>query len=211
MKTDDLIAALSRDATLSGPGLRPRLALAFAGAVAIAATLLMMVIKPRPDLAVAATTMLFDLKMVLLATLVIAAGALLTAAARPEAEVPKVVLMLPIGLLVFGLGHEIATQPQTAYVARLFGRNWAFCLVAIPLMAVGPLGLMLAALRNTAAPSNPAFAGAMAGVAGGMVAAFFYGLHCVDDSPFFVVTWYTLAIGLMAVIGAAIGRRLLAW
>ena len=210
MKTDDLIAALSRDATLTDQPIARRLALALAASAAIALALLILVIKPRPDLMLAATTLLFDLKMVLMATLAVAAVALLRAVARPEASLPRAVLILPAAMLVFGIGHELATQLPANYATRLVGRNWAFCLVAIPFMAIGPLALIMAAMRASA-PASATRGGAIAGFAAGIVAAFFYGIHCVDDSPLFVVTWYTLAIGLITVLGAAIGRRVLAW
>ena len=77
-------------------------------------------------------------------------------------------------------------------------------------MAAGPLALIMTAMRASA-PSQTALAGAIAGFAAGVVAGFFYGIHCIDDSPLFVVTWYTIAIGLMTLLGAAIGRRVLAW
>ncbi|QCI65413.1 NrsF family protein [Phreatobacter stygius] len=210
MKTDDLIAALSRDATLTEAPASRRIALALVVSAVIAFALLMLVVKPRSDLAEAATTMLFDLKMVYVATLVVGAVALLRAAARPEGVLSPVLLLVPAALMLFGLGHELATQAPAAYGTRLVGRNWALCLVAIPFMAAAPLAAILAAMR-AGAPADPTRAGAIAGFAAGAIAAVFYGLHCVDDSPLFVATWYTVAIGVMAAAGAAIGRRVLAW
>jgi hypothetical protein len=210
MNTDDLISALARDAALTEPPMGRRLALAFAASAFVAFALLMLLIKPRPDLAIAATTILFDLKMLLIGLLAVAAIAMLRQIARPEGQLPRAVLILPVALLVFGLGHELATQPPALYGARLVGQNWAFCLVAIPLMAVGPLALIMTAMRSSA-PADARLAGAIAGFAAGIVAALFYGIHCIDDSPLFVVTWYTIAVGLMTLLGGAIGRRVLAW
>ncbi|MBN8939294.1 MAG: DUF1109 family protein [Rhizobiales bacterium] len=210
MKTDDLIAALSRDAALTGAPAARRLTLALAFSAAIAFALLMLVVKPRPDLASAATTMLFDLKMVYVATLAISAIALLRAVQRPEGVLSPLLLIVPAALILFGLGHELATQAPAAFGPRLIGRNWALCLVAIPFLGAAPLAAILTAM-TAAAPADPARAGAIAGFAAGAIAAVFYGMHCVDDSPLFVATWYTLAIGAMAVAGAAIGRRVLAW
>jgi hypothetical protein len=67
-----------------------------------------------------------------------------------------------------------------------------------------------AALRN-AAPANPGLAGAIAGLASAGIAATLYASHCVDDSPLFVMTWYSLAIGVVTLIGYFAGRRWLAW
>ena len=61
------------------------------------------------------------------------------------------------------------------------------------------------------APTRPALAGALAGLLAGGIAATFYAAHCTDDSPFFVATWYTLAIAVLAGIGALAGGRVLRW
>lgn len=210
MKTDDLIAALARDAKLTGPSAARRLALALLVGGVSAALLLVFAILPRPDLAAALSTRPFVLKMVTLATLALAAIALLKAAARPEGRWPRAVLIVPLALLAYGFGHEIATQLPATYGARLVGENWAFCLVAIPLMAAIPLVAIIRSLRY-AAPQDPTRAGLAAGFAAGALAAFFYGVHCTDDSPLFVATWYTLALALVTFTGGAIGRRTLAW
>ncbi|MFD2143896.1 NrsF family protein [Ancylobacter oerskovii] len=61
------------------------------------------------------------------------------------------------------------------------------------------------------APEHPAWAGAAGGALAGGLGAALYALHCTDDSPLFVLTWYGLAIGFMTVAGALIGRRTLSW
>lgn len=210
MKTDDLIEALSRDATVAGPSFRQRMALAVAIAAGSACLILLFGIAPRRDLAAAFQTLLFDLKMALVATLAVAMLALLKASFRPEGRLPLAVLAIPAVLLVFGLGHELATQLPSSYGARLVGRNWLFCLTWIPIMSLAPLAAFLALLRS-GAPADATRAGAIAGLAAGSVAAVFYGLHCTDDSPLFVATWYTIAIAMVTTAGALAGRRLLAW
>lgn len=210
MKTEDLIAALARDAKPAGLAPARRLALALVSAPAMAFALLILVVKPRADLAAAAGTMLFELKILFVATLAVAAIALVRAAARPDGALPRALMIVPALVLLFGLGHEIATQPASLYMSRLVGRSWQLCLVAIPFMAAGPLAALLFALRS-AAPADPARAGAMAGLAAAAIAALFYGLHCTDDSPLFVATWYPIAIGATTAAGALLGRRLLAW
>ena len=54
-------------------------------------------------------------------------------------------------------------------------------------------------------------AGAVAGIAAGALAATLYAMHCTDDSPLFVATWYTIGIGIMALAGSVLGERLLRW
>jgi hypothetical protein len=61
------------------------------------------------------------------------------------------------------------------------------------------------------APERPALAGALAGILSAGLAATLYATHCTDDSPLFVITWYSIAVGLMAAIGALAGSRFLRW
>lgn len=210
MKTDDLITALSRDAKRTGPSVQGRIAMAVALGIASAFALMMASLGMRPDVTAATRNMLFDLKIVLVATLAVAAVALVRAVARPEATLPKVVLLVPALILLFAIGHEVATQLPAALPGRLVGDKWAVCLVAIPLLGALPLAAILTAM-SAAAPRDATLAGALSGLAAGAIAATFYGLHCTDDSPLFVATWYSLAIGILAAAGAGIGRRVLAW
>jgi hypothetical protein len=90
------------------------------------------------------------------------------------------------------------------------GHNAMVCMSSIPVIAAVPLGLMLYAIRQ-GAPARPARAGAIAGLIAGGIAAFFYAAHCFDDSPLFVATWYTIAIGVVTTVGALVGGRVLRW
>ncbi|WP_164209488.1 NrsF family protein, partial [Stenotrophomonas maltophilia] len=82
---------------------------------------------------------------VYVATLAISAIALLRAVQRPEGVLSPLLLIVPAALIVFGLGHELATQAPAAYGPRLIGRNWALCLVAIPFLGAAPLAAILTA------------------------------------------------------------------
>jgi hypothetical protein len=53
--------------------------------------------------------------------------------------------------------------------------------------------------------------GAVAGLLAGGLAATLYATHCPDDSPLFVAIWYSLAIALVVLAGAVVGRRVLRW
>jgi hypothetical protein len=68
----------------------------------------------------------------------------------------------------------------------------------------------LIALRH-GAPTRPALAGAAAGLLAGGLGAAVYASYCVEDSAFFLATWYTLAIAIVTSIGSALGARLLRW
>jgi NAD(P)H-dependent FMN reductase len=52
--------------------------------------------------------------------------------------------------------------------------------------------------------------GAAGLVAGGLAAAL-YATQCTDDSPLFIATWYSIAIGAVTVLGAVLGRHQLRW
>jgi hypothetical protein len=47
-------------------------------------------------------------------------------------------------------------------------------------------------------------------VAGGLGATI-YAAYCIEDSPLFLATWYTLAIAIVSIVGAAVGSRALRW
>jgi hypothetical protein len=91
---------------------------------------------------------------------------------------------------------------------RLVGSNWRTCLTAIPLMSLPLLAAALFGLRQ-GAPTRPAIAGAIAGLASAGLAATLYASHCTDDSPLFVATWYSIATVLVTAIGALLGSRVL--
>jgi hypothetical protein len=92
----------------------------------------------------------------------------------------------------------------------LVGTNSVDCLTYIPLIGIGPLAIFLLALRHCA-PTRPAFAGTVAGLAAGGIAATLYAAQCTDDSPLFVAAWYTIAIAGLALIGAATAERFVRW
>src|SRR5690606_11552419 len=88
------------------------------------------------------------------------------------------------------------------------GMPW--CLVLIPILAAPTAALLLWLMRSFA-PTRLALSGAAIGALSGGVGAMAYAMYCPTDSLPFVVTWYSLAIGLCAALGAGLGSRLLRW
>jgi len=113
-------------------------------------------------------------------------------------------------LLALAVIFELLVLPPATWSARLIGTNSVLCLTFIPLIGIGPLAIFLMVLRH-GAPTSPALAGAAAGLLAGGIAAAFYAAHCPDDSPLFVATWYTIAVSILAVIGAVAANRIARW
>ena len=209
MDTDRLIRTLAADAAprrAVGVWLTAALLLAFAAA----ALLLLSTIGLRADIRAAMRTPLFDLKFVATLALAIPALAISLHLSRPEATLHGRGwwLLAPLVILALGAAAELAMPDRPPMAVRWMGRNALLCLSIIPLLALPILAAALLALRQ-GAPSRPALAGAMAGLLSAGLAATLYAAHCVDDSPLFVATWYTLATALVAAIGALAGARLL--
>ena len=100
--------------------------------------------------------------------------------------------VLPVLLVAAtALGTELAVLPAGTWEARLVGSNALVCLTAIPLFALAPLAALLLTMRR-AAPASPTLAGAACGALAAAAAAVIYAFHCFDDSPLFVLTWYSL-------------------
>jgi hypothetical protein len=212
METSDLIEALGKDAKAKAASLAAVLTGAGLAAIIVAFVLFAVLIGPRPDLAAAAGTPRFLFKFVVTLALVLAAAALLAALARPGASRRTRAQMLLVAPLLLGVAVavEFLAVPREAWAARWIGTNIAVCLTYIPLIGIGPLSLFLVALRH-GAPTQPALAGAVAGLLAGGIAATLYAAHCTDDSPFFVATWYSIAIAGLAIFGALAGRAVLRW
>jgi hypothetical protein len=181
-------------------------------ASALAAIVFFAVLGARPDIAAAAETPRFLLKFAITLTLAAGAFAVAFALLRPEGSWRRLwpyLAAAPVLLLLSAI-VELAVVPPEMWSAKLVGANALVCLVFIPLIGIGPLGVLLLALRQ-GAPSRPALAGAAAGLLAGGIAASFYAAHCTDDSPLFVATWYSLAIGGLALAGAAGAHRFARW
>ncbi len=212
METQELIKALAADTRRSGMTMTRAWFLAALAAVATAAVVFFVLLGPRADIASAAETVRFLFKFVVTTALAASAFALLYVMARPEAGARRMLARLAVApaLLLAAIIAELAVTSPDTWPARLVGTNSLVCLTFIPLIGIGPLALLLAALRH-GAPSHPTLAGAMAGLTAGGIAATFYAAHCTDDSPLFVATWYTIAIAMLTLIGALGARRIVRW
>lgn len=210
MDTNDLIRTLAADNDMHDRPVGNVMVFALLLAVPVSTALFLAGYGPRPDILTAIGNPFFDLKFAVTIALAGAAAAISLHLSRPEASLGRWawLLALPLGLLGIGMMGDMMMPQRTSWTARLIGSNSKICLTAIPLLSLPLLAAALFALRR-GAPSRPAVAGAFAGLLSAGLAATLYAAHCTDDSPMFVATWYTIAIGFVAAIGALAGSRVL--
>jgi hypothetical protein len=210
METEQLIRTLAAD---SGHRARPVgfvLALALLAAIPISVALFLTQLGVRPDVMTAMHDPFFNLKFVETLALAITAIAVSLHLSRPEASFRgwAWLLLIPVGILAAGILAEMMVPQRLPMMTRLIGSNSRVCMVAIPLMSMPLLAGALIGLRH-GAPTQPAVAGAVAGLLSAGLAATLYASHCTDDSPLFVATWYTIATALVTAIGALAGSKIL--
>jgi len=180
--------------------------------IAISAVVFLTVFGPRPDIATAIETPRFLFKFLVTITLAVSAFYCVRALARPGESGRNTILCLAAApaLIVTAVVVELFILPPDIWSATMIGTNSIVCLIYIPLIGLGPLVILMLALRHSA-PTRPGLAGAVAGVLAGGIAATFYAAQCNNDSPLFVATWYTIAITGLAVLGAIGANQLARW
>jgi len=211
MRTDELITALVADRASPGLSLARKILLALLVGGLLSLCLFLVILGVRHDFATALATWRFDLKLVLMLLALVLAFGVCRALARPITPPHPGRRLLPLlALAIAAVATELVLVPAAAWGTRLVGSNALICLSMIPVLSLAPLAALLAALR-AAAPPSPVLAGAAAGLLAAAGGAALYALHCFDDSPLFVVTWYTLAALPVVALGAVAGHRLLRW
>ena len=212
MRTDDLVRTLVADHATRAAPVGRTLAIALVLGLALATALFVLMLGPRDDFATVAADPRFVFKFVVTLTLAASAAALVLRLACPGVETRFSALALAAGpaLLTLGVIVELVLGPSSAWTTKLVGRNAIVCLTYIPLLSAPLLVAALIALRH-GAPMRPGFAGAVAGLLAGGLGATLYASHCIDDSPLFVATWYTIAIAGVTLLGSLAGARLLRW
>ncbi|MGZ5875531.1 MAG: NrsF family protein [Bradyrhizobium sp.] len=210
METEQLIRTLAADNVHRARPVGFVLTLALLAAAPVSMAMFLAELGVRPDVMAATHNPFFGLKFVVTLTLAISAIVVSLHLSRPEASLRgwAWLLLIPVGVLAVGMASEMMMPQRLPMMTRLIGSNSRICMTAIPLMSLPLLAAALIGLRH-GAPSRPAVAGAIAGLASAGLAATLYASHCTDDSPLFVTTWYTIATALVTAIGALAGSKVL--
>jgi hypothetical protein len=211
MKTEHLVEALVADRASGRKPISTALVLALMLGGVVSLVLFVVDLGVRADIEPALATWRFDLKVGMVLIALVLAFGLCLECARPDPAGHPVRRLLPLAALaILAIAVELVILPKATWGTRLVGSNSLVCLSAIPMLSIAPLAAVLAILRR-GAPASPALAGAAAGLLAAACGATLYAFHCFDDSPLFVVTWYSLAAIPIVLAGALIGRRLLRW
>ncbi len=213
MQTDDLITLMSASSRPVDTGWLSRATwLGALAALVATAGLVLLTLGSRPDLDGAWMTLPVVAKALFGASIAAIALMLFQSSLRPGLKPARRLPVIALPLLIVA-GWALATlvqAPAEQWNALIFGRNWRACLIAVPLYALLPLGLLLMLARR-GAPVDGAFTGACAGLAAAGLATVAYSLHCPDDTAPFLATWYTLATAIVTVFGALVLPRFLRW
>jgi hypothetical protein len=210
METEQLIRTLAADNPHRSRPVGFVLALALLAAAPVSLVMFMMGLGVRPDVMTAMHNPFFDLKFVITSALALSAIVLGLHLSRPEASMKGWgwLLLIPVGIIVAGIGSEMMMPQRLPMMTRLIGSNSRVCMCSIPLLSLPLLAAALIGLRH-GAPARPALAGAIAGLISAGLAATLYASHCTDDSPLFVATWYPIATAMVTAAGALIGAKVL--
>ena len=213
MNTHDWIDALASDAT---PVRRAapwgRLGAGWIGGAALAVAAVLLAWGARPDLVPALAQPVMWLKLGYPLLLLLLGAPVLRRLSVPGwrpgawrwAALPLTAAVWALGLWV--LWQAEATQRNMLWM----GQTWGSCTLSIAAVSLPVWVLLTLALRSLA-PTRLRVAGALAGVLAGATGTLAYNLHCPEMAVPFVALWNTLAVALMAALGAWLGPRTLRW
>ena len=213
MNTDTLIAALAKDLPpVSRHAVGRRLLLGILGGGGITMLMIALLLGFRGDLGLAMRGFAFWMKWTYTISLGIGAVVMVVRLARPEPVRLRGFwpLAIPFALLAIVSVAEMAHVPSGDWLAMWLGKTWKKCPWLVLILSA-PIFIGLLWSFRRLAPTRLSAAGGAAGLAAGAWAATLYCLHCPEVSALFLLTWYTLGIGLAAIAGALLGPRLLRW
>lgn len=211
MKTDVLIEMLARGA---GPAPRAvvarRLAPVMVLGLMASSLLALLVIGPLPS--VMFQTPAPWIKLIYAFLLAGAASVLTARLARPIArlQAPRAAVASVIAAMALLGAVALGLTPQEERWSAVLGQTWLMCPWLLMGFSFPSLAGILWAVKGLA-PTQPKRAGFACGLLAGAIGAAGYSLACPESSATFVAIWYTLGIGLTAILGRALGPRSLRW
>ena len=213
MDTDQLIQALAMDVVpVPRHAVRRRLAAGIAVGAIGTLVLIVVLLGFNPQLGAAIRHYSFWMKWAYTLSLGICAVGATARLSRPDSG--KLGWLWVMAVPVVSLGaigvFEMSRVPPAQWLAMWLGESWSVCSSIVFLLSLPIFGGLLWSFRRLA-PTRLRAAGATAGLTAGAWAATLYCLHCPEVSAIFVLTWYTLGIGLAALAGAILGPRLMRW
>ena len=213
MKTDELITMLSTGpdvGTPAGPGANG-FALLAAGILS-SIVLMALTLGVRTDLLQVMTVPDFWVKLAFVVALTFAGWRSVRRLSVPGARTSTLPFLIAAPLVmmwILGVFTLVDAAPDTR--AELFwGETWRYCPALIAMLSLPIFSAALWIVRNMA-PTRLRLAGAAAGFAAGSAASVVYSFHCPEIEPSFIGFWYVLGILVPTVVGALVGRRVLAW
>lgn len=213
MKTDELIGLLATGIEAAEPHLAERrYAKAIAAGIAGAGIMMLSLLQVRADLAEAALSMMFWIKLGFVGALLLAGAFASIRFSRPGARVNSVPAFIGLPILVMWCLAVFAliTADADQRMDLLLGKTWSVCPFLIAMLSIPVFVAVIWAMKGLA-PTNLRQAGFSAGILSGATAALVYCLHCPESSAPFIGLWYSLGILIPAIFGASVGRRLLQW
>lgn len=213
MNTLDWIDVLARDATpvpRAAPLRRLGLGWLLGGVCAVALVLLAWGV--RPDLVPALAQPVMWLKLGYPLLLLLAGGPVLRRLSVPGWRPgPLLWAAVPLTAAVWALGLWVLWRAEAAQRNMLWmGQTWGSCTLSIAAVSLPVWALLTLALRGLA-PTRLRLTGALVGLLSGATGTLAYAIYCGEMAVPFVALWNTLAVALMAALGAWLGPRTLRW
>lgn len=213
MKTDELIGLLATGAEAVETHATERRFAAAVGYGAGGALILMFaLLSLRPDLAQAASSPSFWLKIGFVAGVLAASAFAAWRLARPGARLSGVpaALAAPVVIIWAFAAYALLGADPAQRADLILGATWRWCPWLIALLSLPAFVAAMHAMKGLA-PTRPRLAGAAAGLLAGATGALVYCLHCPESAAPFIGLWYLAGMLVPAFAGAALGERLLRW
>jgi hypothetical protein len=175
--------------------------------LAVAVAMAFVLIGVRPDFGGMVQHAPFHYKVAVTLSMVCAGVFFVRRAGQPDrTDLPLLAPMPALLLLALGASTDTSGLPVTGNSAI----SVPACVGAVVMLSMPALAVIFGVLRNRA-PTRLVVAGAAVGLLSGAVGATAYTLACKNDGALFVAVWYSAAMLIMTGVGAAVGRRALAW